>query len=74
MLDYEDFDEPQVYKGRDADLAGDPNNIAGLQKCRHCEELACQTFDRPTDEERFKVFQEKHAYWAKIRSRVKDWR
>mmetsp|Transcript_7160 Transcript_7160/g.14078 ORF Transcript_7160/g.14078 Transcript_7160/m.14078 type:complete len:798 (-) Transcript_7160:63-2456(-) len=73
MLDYEDIDEPQVYRGRDADLAGDPNNIAGLQKCRHCEELASQTFDRPTDEERFKIFQEKHAYWARIRSRVKDW-
>ena len=74
MLDYEDMDEPPVDKKKGSALTGDPNNIAGLQKCKHCEELACQTFDRAmSDEERFSVFREKHAYWVRIRPRVRDW-
>ena len=48
MLDYEEFDEPQVAK-----VKRDVNDAYGAQKCKHCEFNVCTSFQQArTEEER----------------------
>lgn len=72
IRELEDADQPVGFQGTYSLLDGDPNNLAGVNKCPNCVKEACAFYLEVgfTDEERFSVFRRKAANWKSIEHQV----